>query len=87
MKKDVSIVGAGLDKYAYINSDLVPHYLKHKIISAHNGYLAILTQYGLIIGSYIFEKTHINYKPKNFNFIRKHCNGVASRIKCKNFKD
>ena len=47
------IVGAGLDKYAYINSDLVPNYLKHKIISAHNGYLAILTQYGLIIGSYI----------------------------------
>ena len=44
------LVGFGLDKYAYINLDLVPDYLRVRVISAHNGYLAILTQYGLIFG-------------------------------------
>ena len=43
-------VGYGLDKYAYINKSLVPIFLKGKIIGAHNGYLAILTQYGIIFG-------------------------------------
>ena len=42
--------GHGLDKYAYINKSLVPVYLKDHIISSHNGYLAILTQYGLLFG-------------------------------------
>ena len=41
-----------LDKYAYINNDLIPKDLKF-IISAHNGYLALLTQYGFIIGSLV----------------------------------
>ena len=45
--------GFGLDKYAYINSDLIPDHLKMYNISAHNGYLAILTQYGFIVGSII----------------------------------
>ena len=45
--------GYGLDKYAYIDKSLVPIYLKDKIIGAHNGYLAILTQYGIIFGSVI----------------------------------
>lgn len=45
--------GSGLDKYAYINNDLVPRDLKGLIISAHNGYLALLTQYGLIIGTVV----------------------------------
>ena len=43
-------VGFGLDKYAYINSDVIPEYFRGRVISAHNGYLAILTQYGLIFG-------------------------------------
>jgi O-antigen ligase len=43
-------IGYGLDKYAYINRSLVPVFLKGKIIGAHNGYLAILTQYGIIFG-------------------------------------
>ena len=43
-------VGYGLDKYAYINTSLVPLSLKSKIIGAHNGYLAIITQYGIIFG-------------------------------------
>ena len=43
-------IGYGLDKYAYINKSLVPIFLKGKIIGAHNGYLAILTQYGIIFG-------------------------------------
>ena len=42
--------GNGLDKYAYIDKSLVPIYLKGLIISSHNGYLAILTQYGLVFG-------------------------------------
>jgi O-antigen ligase len=45
--------GSGLDKYAYINNDLVPMNLKGLIIAAHNGYLALLTQYGLIIGTVV----------------------------------
>ncbi len=42
--------GNGLDKYAYIDKSLVPMYLKGHIISSHNGYLAILTQYGIVLG-------------------------------------
>jgi hypothetical protein len=42
--------GNGLDKYAYIDKSLVPIYLKGLIISSHNGYLAILTQYGIVFG-------------------------------------
>ena len=45
--------GYGLDKYAYIDKSLVPIHLKDKIIGAHNGYLAILAQYGIIFGSVI----------------------------------
>jgi len=40
--------GYGLDKYSYIDKSLVPSYLKGKIIGAHNGYLAILVQYGFV---------------------------------------
>ena len=48
--QDKLFFGYGLDKYAYINTSLVPVFLKGKIIGAHNGYLAILTQYGIIFG-------------------------------------
>ena len=51
--KEKLITGYGLDKYAYIDKSLVPIYLKDKIIGAHNGYLAILTQYGILFGSLI----------------------------------
>ncbi len=47
------IIGYGLDKYAYIDKSLVPIYLKGEVIGAHNGYLAILVQYGIIFGSVI----------------------------------
>ena len=57
--------GYGLDKYAYIDKSLVPIYLKDKIIGAHNGYLAILAQYGIIFGSVIlfliFRKSFQTY--------------------------
>jgi O-antigen ligase len=57
--------GYGLDKYAYIDKSLVPRYLKDKIIGAHNGYLAILAQYGIIFGSVIlfliFRKLFLAY--------------------------
>ena len=45
--------GFGLDKYAYISPEVIPSYLRSRVISAHNGYLAILTQYGIIFGSII----------------------------------
>ena len=46
-------VGYGLDKYSYINMNLVPSYLVGPLKGAHNGYLAILTQYGIIFGSIV----------------------------------
>ena len=42
--------GYGLDKYSYIDKSLVPLYLKDFVVGAHNGYLAILVQYGIIFG-------------------------------------
>lgn len=65
-------IGYGLDKYAYIDKSLVPYYLQSKIIGAHNGYLAILTQYGLIFGGVvlfiIFQKSYnlIMFFQKSF---------------------
>ena len=50
--KERIFFGYGLDKYAYIDKSLVPHYIKG-IISSHNGYLAIITQYGIIFGGII----------------------------------
>ena len=54
--------GYGLDKYAYIDKSLVPYSLRNQIIGAHNGYLAILTQYGIIFGGLIlyiiFQKSY-----------------------------
>jgi len=44
------LFGFGLDKYAYINPELVPYYLKGHVMGAHNGYLAILVQYGIVFG-------------------------------------
>ena len=46
-------VGYGLDKYSYIDMSLVPSYLIDPVKGAHNGYLAILTQYGVIFGSIV----------------------------------
>ncbi len=42
--------GYGLDKYAYLDKSLVPIHLKSSIIGAHNGYLSLLTQYGILFG-------------------------------------
>ena len=43
--------GFGLNNYSYINDNLTPYHLQSEhIISAHNGYLAVLVQYGLIFG-------------------------------------
>ena len=56
------LFGFGLDKYAYIDSSVIPYHLRGYIISAHNGYLAIITQYGIIFGSVvlfiIFKKSY-----------------------------
>jgi hypothetical protein len=46
--------GYGLDKYAYIDLSLVPNYVKIvTVMGAHNGYLAFLTQYGIIFGGIV----------------------------------
>ena len=46
--------GWGLDKYSFINLNIVPNYLRGAIIGAHNGYLAILVQYGILFSSIVF---------------------------------
>ena len=46
-------IGYGLDKYSYIDKDLIPWFYKGGVIGAHNGYLAIFTQYGIIFGSIV----------------------------------
>jgi O-antigen ligase len=48
------LFGYGLDKYAYIDLSLVPAYFKSiTIMGAHNGYLAFLTQYGILFGGVV----------------------------------
>ena len=48
------LLGYGLDKYAYIDLSLVPNYVKSiTIMGAHNGYLAFLSQYGILFGGAI----------------------------------
>lgn len=48
-------IGYGLDKYSYIDMSLVPWHLKPMVKGAHNGYLAIFTQYGIIFGTIILS--------------------------------
>ena len=43
------IIGSGLDKYQYISPEVIPYFLQGQI-GAHNGYLAILVEYGFIFG-------------------------------------
>ena len=70
------LFGFGLDKYAYINPEVVPYYLRSRLISAHNGYLAIFTQYGIVFGSIIlvivFKKSIqvINWFKQSFDIER-----------------
>ena len=62
--------GWGLDKYAFIDKSIIPYYLRGVIIGAHNGYLAILVQYGalfsIVIFYIIFSKSYslLNYFRK-----------------------
>lgn len=77
--------GYGIDKYSFIDMNLVPSYLFDNIISAHNGYLAILVQFGIFFGGYIifliFKHSIVNLKrefsnnnPQNFySFIIIYC--------------
>lgn len=45
--------GYGLDKYSYINKELALDVNKVTVMGAHNGYLAILTQYGILFGGIV----------------------------------
>jgi O-antigen ligase len=73
------LFGFGLDKYAYINPELVPHYLKGYIIGAHNGYLAILVQYGIVFGLFIIGL--IFYQTIKFYFkIEKEAEGELTYL-------
>ena len=45
--------GSGLDKYDYIDPEIIPYYLSNHVISAHNSYLAILVQYGFVFGLFV----------------------------------
>ena len=63
-------IGFGLDKYAYINTALIPDHLSMYNISAHNGYLAILTQYGMVVGGVILYFI-LSKSLLVFNYFRK----------------
>ena len=64
--------GFGLDKYAFINPDIIPDALSGHIMSAHNGYLAILVQYGSLFGflifSIIFRKSFLFFNNESLNY-------------------
>ena len=42
--------GYGLDKYSYLDIEVVPINIRAWLFGAHNGYLAILVQYGFLFG-------------------------------------
>ena len=52
--KEKPISGWGLDKYAFIDTRLLPSHHIDQIVGAHNGYLAILVQYGMLFSIFIF---------------------------------
>jgi O-antigen ligase len=62
--------GFGLDKYAFINPEIIPYSLRGHIMSAHNGYLALLVQYGFMFGSLIlgiiFSKSFLFFNKATF---------------------
>ena len=45
--------GYGLDKYSFVDKKLAPYSNLVTVLGAHNGYLAILTQYGIVFGSIV----------------------------------
>lgn len=51
---DKMLIGNGLQHYAYINKSLIASDHQHFDIGAHNGYLAILVQYGLLFSTVFF---------------------------------
>jgi len=64
--------GFGLDKYAFINPDIIPDSLSGYIMSAHNGYLAILVQYGFFFGflilGIIFRKSFLFFNNDSLKY-------------------
>ena len=68
--------GYGIDKYSYIDMDLVPDLIFGTIISSHNGYLALLVQFGMIFGGAILfiivRQSFLNIK----RFISKQSNNT-----------
>ena len=67
--------GHGLDKYSYIDLSLVSSYIKSiTIMGAHNGYLAFLTQYGILFGAVVLS---IIFK-KSFQILSFYRNSVGS---------
>lgn len=64
------LFGFGLEKYAFINPEIIPDSLRGHIMSAHNGYLAILVQYGFVFGflilGIIFRKSFLFFNKATF---------------------
>ena len=60
--KQKPFFGFGLDKYAFINPEIIPSGLEN--IYPHNGYLAILVQYGFVFGFLVLSI--ILYKSISF---------------------
>ena len=52
--KNKWLLGNGLSNYSYINADLIATEDAHHMIGSHNGYLAVLVQYGVLFSSFFF---------------------------------
>lgn len=52
--KEKPISGWGLGKYAFVDTNLIPYSLRGYILSAHNGFLALMVQYGIFFALAIF---------------------------------
>lgn len=52
--QDKWLLGNGLSRYAYINEGLIQVEHESLNIGAHNGYLAVLVQYGVLFGTAFF---------------------------------
>ncbi len=66
------IEGNGLSKSAYINQNLISAEHEEEMIGSHNGYLAILIQYGFLFGTLFFGTLiYFLFKMKRFVLLKK----------------
>ena len=52
--KTFPLIGNGLDKYGYLDTNLVPYQLTSVIFGPHNSFLSLWIQYGIPMGTFLF---------------------------------